>query len=228
MLRTPATTCRSVPATSMRTRQSRSESGWSATSSTLAITTPSRPSHGRSMDSVCMPFAESSSPSASAERSTGQSSRSHESTTFTASPARLELLEEPDVVLPQDPDVGDAEPDHGEPVVAAPEREPGPSLRVVADGLQHARMHHAGAHRLDPAREATRPAAAATADEARHLNLRARLDERKERRREADLAFRAEQLPVERLERPSEVGEGDALVDREPFDLVEHRHVLRG
>src|SRR5205807_468098 len=190
--------------------------------------TRSRRCERRSMESVCMPFAESSSPRASAERSTGQSSRSHESTTFTASPARLELLEEPDVVLPQDPDVGDAEPDHGEPIVAAPEREPGPALRVVSDGLQHARMDHAGAHRLDPTREATRPAAPAAADEARHLDLRARLDERKERRREADLALRAEQLPVERLERPFEVGERDALVDREPLDLVEHGHVLRG
>src|SRR6266705_123462 len=193
MLRTPATTVRSAPPASMRARQSFADSGWSETSSTRATTTPFNPSHGHSTDSACNPFADSRSPSASGERSTGQNSRSQDRTSLTCSTLRLELLEESHVVLPQDPDVRDAESDHRQAVVPSAERETRVSLRVVPDRFQDAGMDHSGSHRLDPTGEGARSAATPLAHETGHLHLRARLHEGEERRSELALALGAEQ-----------------------------------
>src|SRR6266542_560688 len=228
MFRTPTTRSRWVPPASTRARHSLSELGWSRTSMTLATTTPAIPSHGRTMDSTCRPFMSRIGTSSSGERSSGQNSRSHDRTTLMeCSPLPGELLEEPDVALPQQADVGDAEADHGESVVPHPESEPRVALGVVAHVLQHPRVHHPRPGGLDPAGVAARPAALATAHEARHLDLSPRLDEREERRSEANLPLRPEERAIEGLQRALEVGEGDPLDHGQSLHLVEDRHVLR-
>ena len=63
--------------------------------------------------------------------------------------------------------------------------------------------------------------------EARHVDLDARLGEREEVGAQLHLALVAEDRAREREQRPLEVGERDALVDREPLDLVELRRVGR-
>src|SRR6266536_638843 len=229
MFLTPTTSSRWVPPASTRARHSLSELGWSRTSTTLATTTPASPSQGRTMDSTCKPFMSRIGTSSSAERSIGQNSRSHDRTTLMeCSPLPGELLEEPDVALPKQADVGDAKADHGQPVVPHPEGEPRVALGVVAHVLQHHRMNHPGAGGLDPAGVAARAAALPTAHEAGHLDLSPRLDEREERRSEADFPLRPEERPIEGLQRALEVGEGDPLVHRQALHLMEDRHVLRG
>ena len=104
MLRTPTTTSRSPAPVLTRARQSLSEFGWSRTSRTLATTTPSRPSHGRSIRSTSAPLAVSSSARSSADRSTG---RIPAATSGRSSCHALELLEEPHVAVEEQPDVGD-------------------------------------------------------------------------------------------------------------------------
>src|SRR5205823_1658308 len=134
MLRTPTTSSRSPPPYRTRARQSVSELGWSRTSMTPAVTTPFRPVHGRTISSTSAPSEVRASAMASAERSVGQSSRSHESTTFTSgSPRALELLEEPDVALDEHPDVRHAGAQQRHALDAHPEREARVALGVVAD-----------------------------------------------------------------------------------------------
>ena len=77
---------------------------------------------------------------------------------------------------------------------------------------------------IQPVRRAHR-AARAAAEHARHRELDRRLGEREERRQEPGLDVGAEQRVDERLDRAEQVAERDALVDREPFDLVEHGRV---
>src|SRR4029450_5677523 len=74
------------------------------------------------------------------------------------------------------------------------EREPRVVLGVDRDPLQHAGMHHARTHDLDPARAFALPAARSLAEDARHRDVHAGLDERKERRNEPRARALAEEL----------------------------------
>ena len=124
---------------------------------------------------------------------------------------------------------------HRDPLDPHAEGEPLHLLRVVglaADEAEHVRVDHPGAEDLDPAAAlAQRVAlaagehAAAVAAEAGDVDLHAGLGEREEVGLQPRLALGPEDRPRDRLERPREVGERDALGDREPLDLVEHRQV---
>src|SRR5258708_4042446 len=77
-----------------------------------------------------------------------------------ARPRRMsELGEEADVVLEEQPDLGNAVPQHGDAFEAHSKREAGDLLRIVADRAEHVRMHHAGAQHLEPARTLAHAAA---------------------------------------------------------------------
>src|SRR4051794_38269885 len=217
MLRTPTTISRSPEPSATRARQSFSEPGWSRTSRTRAATTPESPRHGQRTSSTLTPFAVSRSASSSAARSVGQTSRSQDRTTFTgacppSSSDAAELLEEADVALVEQSDIRDAVHGHRRPVDAEAEREPRVALGVVPDVLQDDRMYHAGAEDLDPS-VAPAPAPRPAADEARHVDLRARLHEGEVGGHEPDPLLGSEHRLREGLERSLQVREGQALVD---------------
>ena len=70
-------------------------------------------------------------------------------------------------------------------------------------------------------------AALAAAEEARHVELDARLGEREEVRAQPQSRGRRRTAPGELLERALEVAEREAAVDGEALDLLEHRRVRR-
>src|ERR1044072_1407604 len=76
-------------------------------------------------------------------------SRSQETGTFLS-----ELSQQPQAVLPQRAELGQALAEHGDALAPDAEREARPFLRVVADELEHVRIDHPGAAELDPARPA--------------------------------------------------------------------------
>src|SRR5712664_868492 len=91
-----------------------------------------------------------------------------------------ELLQEPQIVFVEQPDVVDAVLQHGHALEPEAERETGNLLRVVADGLEDGRMHHAAAEDLEPPRVLAGPAARAGAALATDVDLGARLRVREE------------------------------------------------
>ena len=95
-----------------------------------ATITPSSPSHGRSTPSTWTPCRrEPVGRARSTSRSVGQCSRSQLRGILIAPP---EPRQEAHVAVEQHADVGDREPRHRQPVVAAPECEPRVALGVVA------------------------------------------------------------------------------------------------
>src|SRR5947207_15793484 len=94
----------------------------------------------------------------------------------------LELLEHPQIILEQRPDVWDAELDHRAAVQAQSEGESAPLLGIDADVAQHLRVNHPAAEDLHPAGLRADAAAGALAVEARHVDFRGRLGEREEAR----------------------------------------------
>src|SRR5581483_11075903 len=108
-------------------------------------------------------------------------------------------------------------------VDAPTEREPRITLRIVPYVPEYLGVDHPRAADLDPARALAAAAgrARAAAEHAREVDLRRRLGEREERRPEPRLDPLAEEPPREVQEHALQVGERDALVDAQPFDLVE-------
>ncbi len=96
---------------------------------------------------------------------------------------------------------------------------------VVADEAVEVGIDHAGAEDLEPAGVLARAAAGATAEQAFDVELDARLGEREEVRPQTDGAVGPEELAGELVQRALEVGQGDAAVDGQALDLVEHRRV---
>src|SRR2546421_7320960 len=101
-----------------------------------------------------------------AGRSGAQYSSSHSSGARIsgAAPPLVELLQHPDVVVVQKPQVGDAVLEHRDPLDAHPEREPLDPLRVVAvfaNVLEHVGVDHPGPEDLDPGRPFAQRAALA-------------------------------------------------------------------
>src|SRR5262245_38333387 len=98
---------------------------------------------------------------------------------------------------------------------------------VDADVREDARVDHARAAHLEPARVLAGTAALAAADATGDVRLDRRLGEREVVRAETDAAIR----PVERAhhveERSLEVGERQPAVDGEALELVEDRVVRR-
>ena len=106
-----------------------------------------------------------------------------------------------------------------------PKAKPLHLLGVVVDEAVHVGVDHAGAHDLQPAGVLARAAAGAAAQAAVHIHLDAGLGEREEVRAHADAAVGAEELAREVSHGALQVGQGDALVDDEALDLVEHGRV---
>ena len=106
-----------------------------------------------------------------------------------------------------------------------PKAKPGHSSGSMPHVAQHVGVHHAAAAQLEPAGLGARAAALALAEQAVDVELGRRLGEREVRRAQARVDRPAEVGRGERLEGAGQVGEGDALVDDQALDLVEHRHV---
>src|SRR5680860_172886 len=202
---------------------------------------------GRSIASSLSPRAVSLAARSSAEASAGRSaySRIQETGAFIRGPRRGASVAsglsgwskfsskrggEADVALEHVAHVLDAVAEHQGSVDAHAEREAGVAVVVDAAGREHPRVHHTAAAPLDPALALARAAVLdrrrlAAADEAPEVDLGAGLGEREVRRPEA----RGDAGPEDRLgevvQRTLEVGHGDALVDDESLDLVEHRTV---
>src|SRR5580692_8146015 len=110
------------------------------------------------------------------------------------------------------------------------EGEAGDLRRVVAavfHELKDIRIDHAAAQQFDPAAVLALPAAFAAAEDAAHLHVGAGLGEREERRIEARLHRRAEQRLHGVIEGTLQIAEGNVLVDRQPFHLMEDWRVRR-
>src|SRR5436190_16136761 len=174
----PHTTCtrfEGSPASTI-TLRILSAPGIASIETTRDTTTASSPSPTRVMPSTTMPRSSKVSPSAMGSRSNGAKSRSHERGTSILV-LSLKLLDETDVVVQQDPHVGDRVAYLSQPVDAEAKREPGPLLGVDADRPEDVGVHHAAAAKLDPPGAAAGATAAASADRACDLVLGRRLGE---------------------------------------------------
>ena len=134
---------------------------------------------------------------------------------------RGELLEEAGVVLEIEADVVGLVLEHGHALDAETEGKAGIFLAVDAAVLQHVGIHHAAAEDLDPAGVLAQGAPFAAADVARHVHLRRRLREREVGGAQADARVLAEHLLGKVHQCLLHIGEGDVLVDVQPFHLVE-------
>src|SRR6478735_6021337 len=204
---------------------------------------------GRSSDSSLRPRAVSRWARSSVVTSAGRSaySRIQETGAFMRGPRRgasaasgllgwsqvcSERGGEADVALEHVAHVGDAVAEHQRAVDAHAEREAGVAVVVDAARGEHARVDHAAAAPLDPAlalagATVVDSGVLAAADEAAQVDLGGGLGEGEVRRTEAGADPLAEHRRGEVVEGALEVGHGDALVDAESFDLVEHRAVRR-
>src|SRR3954454_18826311 len=136
-----------------------------------------------------------------------------------------ELPQNPDVVLPERAQVGEAVTQHGDALDPEPEREALPFVRVEADGAEHIGVDPAGAAHLDPAGLLAHRAASTVAEEAGDVELDRRFGEREVAGAHADVPVRAEQLAEVLLNGAAQVRERDAAVDGEALDLLERRRV---
>ena len=136
-----------------------------------------------------------------------------------------ELLQEPFVVLEDQPQVADLEVAHGEAFQTHAEGEAGILVRINAAVAQHLGVHHAGAQHFDPALALAGGAARAVALVALDIHFAARLGERKMMRAEARDRVLAVELAHDLVERALEIRHRNALVDGHALDLVEHGRV---
>src|ERR1700758_352295 len=130
---------------------------------------------------------------------------------MTAEPSKL--LQDAQVVLPEEPDVGNAVALRGDPVDAETPREAGPLVRVVADVSEDSGIDGAGTAHLEPACVLAENAPFAVAEKARDVELDGRLGEREVARPHAHVAILPEHRSHEMHQRSLEVGEGDVPVD---------------
>src|SRR5579875_1367023 len=193
----------------MSTRQTRrrSASGWAWASRTRPTTKfSSAATPWVSTRSTSVPVMARRSASAWALRSGRQYSCNQLSGTRMAS----ELLQEANVVVVEQAQVGDAVLEHGDALDAHAEGEalhPVGVVAVVLDVGEHVGIDHPGTEDLDPRRALAQRAAlaiggdAAGAVEARNVGLDAGLGEGEEVRSQAHLALLAEDAPREAQQR---------------------------
>ena len=138
-------------------------------------------------------------------------------------------MQETHIVVIEEPQIVDTVRKHGDALNPHTEGETRDLLGIVAAHLEDVRMHHARTEDLQPARALADAAALAVAHDARDVNLRARLGERKKARTEAHASLFIKNLTQKVFERSLEVRETNALVDDKTLDLREHRRVrVRG
>src|SRR5215467_13322163 len=109
-----------------------------------------------------------------------------------------ELFKKSQIVLVEQPDVFDLVLQNRNALDADAPRESRVALRIVADGFEDRRVHHAAAAHLDPSALLAHGAAGAVALPAAQVDLRARFGVRKETRTETHAGRRREHLLRER------------------------------
>src|SRR5207253_1976376 len=129
------------------------------------------------------------------------------------------------VAVEKQPDVGNAVPEHRDPLGSHAPRESGVLLAVDLAVLEHSRVHHAGAKDFHPPRLLTGGAARSTADLTLHVHFRRRLSEREVRWTKPHFCGRREDPSRKCRERGLEVDERQTFVLSEPFDLLEYWRV---
>src|SRR5439155_2154810 len=112
-----------------------------------------------SMASIFKPAMVSRSASAAAGPLQVTNSASQESGMRMAGCSERELPEEAEIVVVEEPEVGEAVAQERQPIGAHAEGEAAHHLGIVAAGAQHVRMDHAGAQDLEPAAAAADAAA---------------------------------------------------------------------
>ena len=139
-----------------------------------------------------------------------------------------DLLQESHVGIVEQADVGNAVAQHGDARRAHAECPSRVSLAVDAGGLEHVRMHHAGSEDLHPsgALAAGAPAARHRAGTRTSISADGSVNGKKLGRKRVRVVA-PKKRSREVRERRLEVDEADSLVDRESFDLREHRRVRR-
>src|SRR5690606_9104381 len=212
--------------------------GIGSTASTRATITPSGAGGSRWTVSTARPRPESRSVSLpTSGSSSSKNSCSQETGTLTARPpcsrragrarapdrrrsqAPPELAQDAHVALVEVPDVGHAVWHHRQALDAEAEREAGHAL--VADGLEHPRVHHPAAAELEPL---LLPRAWVGPPD---RELGAGLYEGEVRRQEPRARARADEGARHLVDRAAQVGHRDALADDERLELVELRLVGR-
>src|SRR3954451_13704020 len=153
----------SAPPASAMTLRILSAPAMGSMESTLATTTPSRPSPTTLMPSTTMPRSSNVSPSARWSSPNGAKSRSHERGTSIR--RLLKLRDEADVVVVQDAHIRDGIAHLGQAVNPEPEGEPGVLVGIDADGAEHVGVHHPAPAQLDPACVGAGAAAGAETDD---------------------------------------------------------------
>jgi len=133
----------------------------------------------------------------------------------------LKLLQEPDVVLVEKPDVVDAVADHGDAFDAEAEGPAGPDLWIVADFLEHGRVNHPAPGDLHPF------LAHSAGERARKIDLQAWFGVAEVVRTETNLHVAAHNLPEDKFHSALKIADGDAFIHVKTFDLMERR-IVRG
>src|SRR6266436_1068331 len=194
------------------TRQSESLSALGCLSrlTTCATTMPSNSPATFSKPSTSMPIIVSRSANCSGAQSKSTYCLSQLRVTFMS-----EQPQKPHVILIKQPDVVDAVADHGDALDAEAEGPAGPDFRIVADVVEHLRVHHAAAGDFQPflahlAREGTA-----------EINLEARLGVAEIMRAEANAGFRSHQFLEDKFHGALEVANGDVSIHIKSFNLVE-------
>src|SRR5258706_8698774 len=151
--------------------------------------TASPPSNA-SMDATSKPRSASVLATSSADAGTSTNSFNQDRTSLMSfvvrrtSPLVRELLQKPQVVLVEQPNVLDLIAQDRDALDADAPREAGVLLRVVADRFEHGRVHHAAAEDFDPAGLLAHRTAGAVARPAADVHFGARLGVREEARPE--------------------------------------------
>src|SRR5688572_4626728 len=135
-----------------------------------------------------------------------------------------DLVQEPDVGVVENPNVGNVVAQHRDSGRAHAEGPPGVAVAIEAGGVDYRRMHHSRPEYLHPAGALAAGAAGSVTELALHVHLRRGLREREVARPEARLRL-AEESVGEMSQRRLEIDEADAFIDCQAFNLGEHRRV---
>src|SRR5205085_3109918 len=140
---------------------------------------------------------------------------------------RSKLFKKPHVVLKEQLQIVNVVLQHGVTIDAAAKRKAAVFFRVVIDESVKVRVNHAGAHHFDPSRAFANAAAGSIAEHTRDVDFCSGFDKRKEARPQARFGLLAEESFMKAFQRSLQIGERDALIDDQTFDLMEHRRVSR-
>src|ERR1700693_5283735 len=133
-----------------------------------------------------------------------------------------DLVQESHVRIVENPYVGDVVAKHRYPRRPHAERPAGVAVAIESGRSHYGRMHHSGAEYLHPAGALAASASGAVTELTLHVHLGGRLREWEVARPEPGLRFSEESIGEVR-QRSLEIYEAHAFIERETFDLREHR-----